>query len=240
VPSFPVEPLRDASRSAGDPVALRRRADRDGHLFFRGALDVEPVLRLRHEVLARCAARNWLDPAFPVEDARCPPWVRLGAYDERWVELQQEVFVLPDFVALRHDPFVLGVLERLFGEPPLGEQGDTCRIFSPAAQDLTTPPHQDRYYVTRSDLLWTVWIPLGDCPLELGGLAVLRRSHQDGLLPQGPEGAAVDPAAAWATTGYRAGDVLMFSCLTLHRAAENETANQLRVSADFRYVPASA
>jgi Phytanoyl-CoA dioxygenase (PhyH) len=242
VPSFPVEPLRDAGpRAAGDPAALRRRAARDGHLFFRGALDEGLVLCLRHEVLVRCAERGWLDPAFPVDAGRCVPWARLAAYDdERWIGLQQEVFVLPELVALRREPFVLAVLERLFGEPPLDQQGDTCRIVSPAARDLTTPPHQDRFYLERSDRLWTVWIPLGDCPLELGGLAVLRGSHRNGLFLQGPSGAEVDPEAAWATTDYRAGDVLMFSCLTLHRAAENETENRLRVSVDFRYVPESA
>jgi hypothetical protein len=240
VPSFPVEPLRDATRAAGDSAALRRRAERDGHLFFRGALDKALVLRMRHQVLVRCAGRNWLDPAFDVDDGRCVPWVRLGAYDERWVALQQEIVVLPEFAALRREPFVLGVLERLFGEPPLDGQGDTCRIVSPAARELTTPPHQDRFYVERSDLLWTVWVPLGDCPVELGGLAVLSGSHRQGVLPQGPDGAEVEPTLPWATTGYRAGDVLMFSCLTLHRAAENETENRLRLSVDFRYVPKSA
>jgi ectoine hydroxylase-related dioxygenase (phytanoyl-CoA dioxygenase family) len=152
--------------------------------------------------------------------------------------------VLPEFLALRRDPFVLDVLGRLFGEEPLDGRGDTCRIMSPAARDLTTPPHQDRFYVRQSDLLWTVWIPLGDCPVELGGLAVLPGSHRRGLLPHagegaGRQGADVGPEERWATAGYRCGDVLMFNCLTLHRAAENRTLNRLRISADFRYVPES-
>jgi hypothetical protein len=244
-PSFPTRPLRDASAVADDAAALRRRAKQSGYLFFRGLLERHIVLALRHEVLERCAQRGWLDPSTPVDDGRCLPWTRLGAYDDAWVGLQREVHVLPEFIALRRHRSVLGVLERLFGEPPLDGQGDTCRLMSPAARALTTRPHQDRYYVRRSDRMWTVWIPLGDCPVELGGLAVLPGSNRNGLLPhsgegEGRQGAEVSPAAAWAISDYRCGDMLIFHCLTLHRAAENTTRNTLRVSADFRYVPESA
>jgi hypothetical protein len=243
-PSFPTEPLRDATAIAQDPAPLRRQAARDGYLFFPGSLDQEAVLALRHEVLERCSRRGWLDPFAPLDEGRCPPWTRLGAYDDAWVDLQREVHVLPEFSALRREPFVLEVLERLFGEPLLDGQGDTCRLMSPAARALTTRPHQDRFYVRRSDRLWTVWIPLGDCPVALGGLAVLPGSNRNGLLPhsgegEGRQGADVSPDAVWAMADYRCGDVLMFSCLTLHRAAENTTQSTLRVSADFRYVPES-
>jgi hypothetical protein len=243
-PSFRTEPLYDATAHADDAAALRSRADEDGYLFFRGSLEQDLVLALRHEVLERCERRGWLDPAAPLDEGRCLPGTHLGAYDDDWVDLQREVFVLPEFAALRRAPFVLGVLERLFGEPPLDGQGDTCRLMSPAARALTTGPHQDRFYVRRSDRLWTVWIPLGDCPVSLGGLAVLPASNGYGLLPhsgegEGRQGAEVSPHATWAISDYGCGDVLMFSCFTLHRAAENTTANTLRVSADFRYVPES-
>lgn len=244
-PSFPIKPLRDAAPVAEDAAALRRRARRSGYLFFRGALEPQTVRALRHEVLARCARRNWLDPFAPVDEGLCLPWIRLGAYDDPWVELQREVLVLPEFTAIRRHPFILGVLGRLFGESPLDQQGDTCRLMSPAAREsTTTPPHQDRYYVRRTDLLWTVWVPLDDCPVTLGGLAVLPGSQRAGLREhraEGPgrAGAEVSPDDAWAIANYRCGDVLMFSCLTLHRAAENTTTNQLRISVDFRYVPES-
>jgi hypothetical protein len=243
-PSFRTEPLRDAAALADDAAALQFRAGRDGYLFFRGSLEQDVVLALRHEVLERCNRRSWLDPFAPVDDGRCLPWARIGAYDDAWVDLQREVHVLPEFVALRRSPFVLGVLERLFGEPPVDRQGDTCRLMSPEARALTTRPHQDRYYVRHSDRLWTVWIPLGDCPVALGGLAVLPGSNRNGLLPhsgegEGRQGAEVSSEATWAIADYECGDVLMFSCLTLHRAAENTTESTLRISADFRYVPRS-
>jgi hypothetical protein len=244
-PSFPIKALRDASSVAGDAAALRRRAARSGYLYFRGAIPPDVVLAVRNRVLESCARRGWLDPTRPLEEGTCAPWSRFGAYDEPWVELQQEIMPLDEVDRIRRDPFVLSVLERLFREPPLDRRGDTVRIMSPAARDLTTPPHQDRFYVRQTDRLWTVWLPLGDCPTDLGGLAVLPGSHRDGLLEHsgdrdaGGAGVEMAGAAAWASADYRCGDVLMFSCLTLHRALPNASANRLRVSADFRYVPES-
>ena len=242
---FPIKRLRDASPVADDAAALRRRAARSGYLFFRDGLDADVVEALRRRVLEACANRRWLDPTRPLEEGACAPWARFGAYDDPWVDLQREVLPADELDAVRRHPFVLAVLERLFGEPPLDRRGDTVRIMSPAARDLTTPPHQDRFYVKQSDRLWTVWVPLGDCPAALGGLAVLPGSHRSGLLEHTGEGvgrqsAEIANGAAWATTDYRCGDVLMFSCFTLHRALPNRSANRLRLSADFRYVPASA
>jgi ectoine hydroxylase-related dioxygenase (phytanoyl-CoA dioxygenase family) len=138
----------------------------------------------------------------------------------------------------------MGVLERLYDGAVVCERGDTCRVFSPCSSALTTPPHQDYYYVRGDTRLWTAWIPLGDCPRELGGLAVLPGSQRHGLAPlagegSGKQGGDVDAAVTWMTTDFACGDVLMFSCLTTHRALENRTPDRLRVSADFRYVPAS-
>lgn len=241
-PGFRVEPLRDAGPLRHGGGALHREAEEQGYLFFRGGLEPEALLALRRAVLELCAERGWLVPDVPLMDGVASPAVRLGAQDDEWVALQCEVAALPDFVALRRHPFILGVLERLFGGPPLDQRGDVCRVMSPAARDLTTPPHQDHFYIPDSGRLWTVWIPLGDCPLEVGGLAILAGSHRLGPLPHhvegpGQQGAEVTGDSVWATGSYRCGDVLMFSSLTLHRACENTTADRLRLSADFRYVP---
>ncbi len=224
-PSFAVEPLVDARDVLGDPQALRARAAELGYLFVAGALDRAPVLALRAAVLFRCGERGWLAPGSPTLEGVAGPRVRLGEQDPPWIALQAEVMVLPEVDALRHDPFVREVLETLFGAPPLAGRGDILRITSPAAADLATPPHRDGEYV-HDARLWTVWIPLGDCPLDLGGLAVLAGSHR-------PD----DPDAVWASTDYATGDVLMFGSRTLHRAGENLSGDRLRLSVDFRYVP---
>ena len=40
-------------------------------------------------------------------------------------------------------------------------------------------------------------------------------------------------------TDYRAGDLLIFTALTIHAAAENHTPDVMRISIDFRYAGAS-
>jgi ectoine hydroxylase-related dioxygenase (phytanoyl-CoA dioxygenase family) len=55
----------------------------------------------------------------------------------------------------------------------------------------------------------------------------------------GVVGTDVPENVAWATSDLAAGDVVLFSALTVHRALDNVTSDRLRVSVDFRYRPAS-
>ena len=241
--AFRVRPLLDSAAVLDDAVALRSRAQRDGYLFFRRLIDPQRILGLRCVVLELCAARGWLAPAEPLMKGVGAKHVRLGAYDDPWVGLQQELFVQPEFVALQAFAGVVHVLEKVFGRPVEAGMGSTCRIMSPHAREHTTPPHQDAFYVKRSEELWTVWIPLGDTPIAVGGVAVLPGSHRNGLLPHTDKGggrqcAQVSARRVWATCDYLAGDVLMFHCHTLHRACEN-VSDRLRVSVDHRYAPAT-
>jgi len=122
--------------------------------------------------------------------------------------------------------------------------GDVCRLVSPGALDLTTPPHQDAAYLKDADLVWTAWMALGACPVALGPLALLPGSHAGGLRPHAPVvagggvvGTDVPDDAPWHAGDLAPGDVLLFSALTVHRALPNVTADQLRVSVDYRYRP---
>jgi hypothetical protein len=227
-----------------DAQALGARAGELGYLFLRGLLRPSLVRALRLRVLELCASRGWVADDTPLERGIARPGVRLGAYDADFTSLQVALYALPEFRAMRTNPALLDVLERLFGEPARGERGDICRIKSPAAPDLTTPPHQDHFFLGGSARMWTAWIPLGHCPPALGGLAVLPGSNRDGLRSHdGPredcKGVPIPPDAVWASSGYRCGDVLLFNCLTVHRALPNVTVDQLRVSVDFRYQPMS-
>jgi hypothetical protein len=233
--------FRDSTSRLGDPAALRREAAARGFLFFRRLIDPAEVLELRSVVLSACRDLDALAEGTAPMDGVARPDVRLGDYDDpRWVTLQCRVMPSREFRRLGENPAILGVLEALFEGPAQGERGDTCRVFSPRTPELTTRPHQDRFYVRGEPPLWTAWIPLGDCPIELGGLAVSPGSHREGLRRHvgegsGRQGVEVPADLAWSTADYRCGDVLMFSGFTLHRGLENQTADLLRVSADFRF-----
>jgi ectoine hydroxylase-related dioxygenase (phytanoyl-CoA dioxygenase family) len=120
-----------------------------------------------------------------------------------------------------------------------------ARLIFPWHQEVSTPPHQDYPNNQGTPGLTATWIPLGNCSMDLGGLAILRGSHRFGVLPQafhlgaGNRRAVVPPEVLeqcrWVTTDYSIGDVLVFGSMTLHASLHNATEVQMRLSADFRY-----
>jgi ectoine hydroxylase-related dioxygenase (phytanoyl-CoA dioxygenase family) len=124
-----------------------------------------------------------------------------------------------------------------------------ARLVFPSNAMVTTPPHQDFLNNQGTESLTATWIPVGDCPMNQGTLAILRGSHRFGVLPiefhMGPGNRqAVVPAElreglTWVTTDMDAGDVLIFGSLTVHAALHNATRD-MRLSVDFRFQPESA
>ncbi len=91
---------------------------------------------------------------------------------------------------------------------------------------------------------------MGDCPIELGPLAVLPGSHKTkkvlnhhfslgagGLVIEVEEVVREFPElnVPWHTTNFEAGDTLFFPALTIHKAMPNRTEDRLRISLDNRY-----
>lgn len=227
----------------GLPLPLRRRALADGYLFFRELIEPGTILQLRKEVLAICSDRGWLKNGVDFSEGIARPGMRTLAYDDpQFIELQVKVNLLPEFSALRTHPRILAVLDCIFGGPPEIQCGDVCRLVFPYSHAQTTPPHQDHFYVHRSTALWTVWLPLGDCPRRLGSLRVIPRSHKGGLREHSGEGIGRQAVAGfeeedWVSGDFRCGDALFFNSLTIHSAHQNCTRNKVRVSVDFRYSP---
>jgi ectoine hydroxylase-related dioxygenase (phytanoyl-CoA dioxygenase family) len=88
---------------------------------------------------------------------------------------------------------------------------------------------------------FTVWIPIHDCPAEVGPLRILQGSHRYGYqahddanlhVPEIPTGQAI--GGDWVGGQINAGDVLIFHSLTVHAAAPN-LSNLLRISLDCRF-----
>jgi Phytanoyl-CoA dioxygenase (PhyH) len=204
------------------PSDLVARAGSDGYLYFRSLLSPQSVEALR----SRVAELHQRDPV--------PPG---AAHDDpRFLELQRAVALLPEWDALRGHPAILNTL-RVFLGPSVGcLHGDVCRVVAPGAPHAATPPHQDLFFLQQQSRLWTVWIPLGDCPLPLGPLAVLPGSHRQGVQPHFENRVTEGQASGWwAASSMRVGDVLMFDGRTIHRACPNLTRGTTRFSADFRY-----
>jgi ectoine hydroxylase-related dioxygenase (phytanoyl-CoA dioxygenase family) len=231
-----VEPFVPAP---ADDDERRARVRDDGFLYVPGLLPPARLAPLRAVVDEALVRRGW------GVDGRSDPALRLGRYDDdRWTSFLAEVLATPEFHALGAAPEILSVIRTLVGgEPQLGV-GDVCRLVSPGATDLATQPHQDAAYVKEPDGVWTAWLALGACPLALGPLALLPGSHRGGVRPHATittgaagtvVGTEISDDAVWRASDLAAGDVLFFSAFTVHRALPNLTADQLRVSVDYRY-----
>ena len=118
------------------------------------------------------------------------------------------------------------------------------RITFPNFVEATTPAHQDHFYIRGAVETYSCWIPLGECPMSLGGLAIWAASHQQGFLEHtahhpgavGGRGVPVDESQAdWHCSDFGVGDALFFHSFTIHKALPNLSGNRLRISTDNRY-----
>jgi hypothetical protein len=152
---------------------------------------------------------------------------------------------LYDLNRLQHRPELIGLFRALFDEQPLPLPWFVCRNIFPQRAAYTTPPHQDFVHIQGTERNCAAWIPMGDCEEALGGLMVAEGTHRLGLLDFRPTlgagGLEVvgDFEGCWRSGPFRAGDVLAHNCLTVHKAAPNQSGERMRLSVDFRYQPVS-
>jgi ectoine hydroxylase-related dioxygenase (phytanoyl-CoA dioxygenase family) len=229
-----------------DSEGLRLRADEEGYLFFRGLLETDAVRQVRRDILNLCGEAGWLEPGSDPEDGIARPGVAWIEPQPEYMAVYNRVMRLESFHALAHQPALLGMFNTLFGEPTLVHARNIARIVFPNNALHTTPAHQDYVHIQGTTETWTAWIPLGDCPRDLGSLAVLRGSHRQGVYPAraayGAGGLGIDTESLpfeWVSADFRAGDVVLFHSLTVHKALPNLSPNRIRLSADFRYQPES-
>jgi len=224
-----MDELADSAGLQHEPDALRRRLVQDGYLFFRGLLPAAPVHQAAAGVRAELGRGGWLDSdGGPSADRRA-----LNSAEALGDPAFRAAVTRPEFNQI---PYLAQL--RLLVRTVLGP-----RAFSYPAKVLRAvyperPPgvargryiHHD-YAVSGVQDMLTTWVPLIDIPVRLGGLAVRPGSHLGP--PQRPR--VLRPGArGWASTDYRAGDVLVFHCLTSHAALPNRAA-ALRISGDFRW-----
>jgi hypothetical protein len=219
---------------------------------MRGLLPSDLITELRVQFLDICDSYGWLDrdadhmsglaakdkiESIPSEDIGfCGVGIPRPAYEA----LQR----LELFHALAHHPHLVSLHEALFQAAVLPHPRSIARVMLPTSSNSPTPPHQDFIHIQGTVDVWTSWIPVGDCPVELGGLSVLRGSHKRGLLPvQEADGAGnlevllCNWEDEWVNGPMQAGDVLTFSSHTVHKALPNTEESTIRLSCDYRYQP---
>jgi ectoine hydroxylase-related dioxygenase (phytanoyl-CoA dioxygenase family) len=225
-----------------DPPALRTRIADEGYLFFRGVGPREKILAARRDVISLCKDAGWCD-----SEGR---WTGAGPFtegDKEYMAVYKNVIKLPSFLAVPEDAALMNLMAKVIDGPALLHRLRIGRITFPNNVVQTTAAHQDHWYIRGAAATYTIWTPLGDCPLSLGGLAVLPDSHKSGFIEHNfnaekkyaGHGLADEQLPGrdddWVSGDFEAGDFLVFHSFTIHKALPNLTPDRLRFSTDNRY-----
>ncbi len=256
VPQPPVDGFIDSTPLLKSPDALNERVERDGFLYFKNFLPEAPLLELRRQMLEVLQNHDWLKEDAPLMDgvSDLDAIVRSGVSEETLRGLgtsgavYRDVQKLELFHSLPHHPKLIALYETVFGEPVLPHPRHIARVMVPTPSSAPTPPHQDYIYIQGTHQFWTLWFPLGDCPVELGSLSMLRGSHKEPVLDvteaQGAGGREAilcdKDEYEWVQGDYGCGDIITFPSHLVHQGLPNQYSDRIRLSCDLRYQPADA
>lgn len=159
----------DSSDIAHDGEALRKRMDEEGYLYVPGFLNRNKVLKVRDLVLRMLQEEGSLHPEFPFEEGVLAPGNDLRFRPEL-------VRDLPEIKDVLYNGEMMEFMGRFFDETVLHFDYTWFRSMS---RGNGTPPHCDIVYMGRgTKRLYTAWVPYVSISLEVGGLMILERSHQ--------------------------------------------------------------
>ncbi|KLL10107.1 phytanoyl-CoA dioxygenase family protein [Protofrankia coriariae] len=250
-------PMTDSSDLLAEPAALRERLRRDGHLLLRGVLDPDEVLRLREQYFAQLDP-GFLAPGTPPVSGVYSGTVPAGTGEYGVPGHPAHSFVRsPQFQRFSEQPVLRRLAETLLQGPVQLLPRKIVRHFYLGSLRASRA-HTDYEYMTRgTDQLLTTWIPLGDCPLPMGGLIYLEGSHTltpDQLDPlrdvtDRPHDSrpishdlrwtAERTARRWLWADYATGDLTIHTPHIVHASLDTGT-RRMRLSADIRFQLAGA
>ena len=238
-----------------DREALWTRLRRDGYLYLTGHLDPAEVLAFRRYYFQTLTPTGLVaDGSDPVDGIAAEGDLDRGSYRRI---LFDEVVPGAEYQALCAAPRVADWFAWLLEDEVHLHKRKIIRHTKPGERGIgtATQAHYDLVYLREgSDRVLSMWIPLGDIPLERGGLAYLEGSHHR-VMAQEAAGTLRRPAASmtadlpgladehdsrWLVTDYTAGDVMVHSAHIVHAGLDNvDSGGRMRLSTDIRYQRAS-
>jgi ectoine hydroxylase-related dioxygenase (phytanoyl-CoA dioxygenase family) len=220
---------------------LKDEIDTWGYALIRGVLPQVDIANVLGDVTGILSLAGWLQQGTDLRECIANNGAACGDPDPTFKRVYREVFGLESFHALPHHLALKRVMRMLVGEQILVHPKPIGRLIFPNCERLTVHPHQDYRFMNGDPECFTVWIPLHDCPLEVGPLQILEGSHRFGFqvhedtdlhVPEIPAGAAL--GGDWVGGRINAGDILIFHSLTVHAASANRS-KRLRLSLDCRF-----
>lgn len=221
--------------------SLRTPLRTKGYVLVRGLIPQSSITQTLGDVAQVISAAGWLLPGSDPLERAADAGAACGDPDPAFKQTYQDVFNLGAFHALPHHPALQHVMKMIVGERLLIHPKPIGRLIFPNCDRLRVHAHQDYRFMGGDPECFTVWIPLHDCPIEVGPLQIMEGSHRIGILAHEEEDLHVPElpvsatdAGEWAGGPINAGDVLIFHSLTIHAALPN-LSKQMRISIDCRF-----
>jgi Phytanoyl-CoA dioxygenase (PhyH) len=236
-----MKPFQEIQADGLSPHLLQGEMDAKGYVLIRGLLPQDELSRTLGEITQVLSAAGWLLAGYDPLEHIADPHAACGDPDPEFKRTYQTVFNLESFHVLPHHPALRQVMKMLVGDRILVHPKPIGRLIFPHCERLRVHAHQDYRFMGGDPECFTVWIPLHDCPANVGPLRIVEGSHRRGYLRHEDENlhvpeipAAADVGGEWVGGPIHAGDVLIFHSMTVHAASPN-LSNQLRISLDCRF-----
>lgn len=235
-----------------DRDALWHRLRTQGYLYLKGFLDPAAVAEFRAYYFGHLVGSGLVDP-----DA--DPALGLAGPGADRALLREALFGTivpgPEYQSFCTQPAIRDWFAWFLDDEVHLHRRKILRHTAPGQTGIgtATQAHYDLLYLRGgTDRVLSMWIPLGDVPLDRGGLCYLEGSHVPVMAEEAAAAAAdLRPARSmtpdlpglaekydtrWLVSDYDAGDVVVHSAHLIHAALDNvDTGGILRLSTDIRY-----
>jgi ectoine hydroxylase-related dioxygenase (phytanoyl-CoA dioxygenase family) len=245
-------PMRNSAHLIDSATALNDRFHEDGFLYLGGIIDRQRVLDLREAYFSLFPPSYFEAGTGPREAVFSGQRPRELAAHGTHGHPAHSFVRSRTFREFTETCGLDKVAAALLGGPVILLPRQTLRHYD-SSTTTASRVHTDFAYMDRgSDRTVTVWIPVGDCPIESGGLIYLDGSHRidprtlDELRPvtdrahdprpltHDLEWAAERTGHRWMWANYLAGDIAVHSPHIAHASLAN-TTKAMRMSIDIRY-----
>lgn len=254
VPAELIGPLVESTQEAGQPAVLRQRLADDGYLFLRGVVPRLDILAARQEVFERLAGvgeiRQPAAEGIATGESHRRDLGDLGAF---WKSVSEG----PLLRKVSHGENIRQLMDNLLDAPA---RPHDYMFLRPGVVHRSTRLHYDYPFFARgSQSVYTVWLALGDVPVEEGPLMVAEGSTRFADLIDGVRTIDYDSAMSptvqvmgdtvefvrsrgcqLLTANFAAGDLVVFNMFCMHGTLDNQSAlGRVRLSCDVRWQPAA-
>jgi ectoine hydroxylase-related dioxygenase (phytanoyl-CoA dioxygenase family) len=156
------------------PSVLREQLESEGYIWLKGIFEKDLVLDLRRRYFSAFANTNLLAPGSDLVEG-----IYSGEpYDKQAVSrIHHEFLRWASYESFCYTPRLWQFYEALLGGPVYLHKRKLVRLHTPG-ETATTGAHYDLTYLRGgTERVLSSFIPIGDIPVEMGGLIYLEGSH---------------------------------------------------------------